>query len=319
MENRLYLSILSPAASSGGLTLTLTTYDSSTTNVTLVCAVTGITSGDSESTVARKILDQIPTILIQNSANYSGDPSLIQDGPLPTFRVTRTDHVLCFYSECQFDLSASSTTGANIVLGNVLITIPEALSLSDLFSLGFENLTTAQLVKLLSNVSGRLVNMLNNPIVASTYRHDENTKWRRAIRVSRVPIIYVDESFIRYPDILPFLSQVESTKLNTFFDIDHIRGWVEYKFAQESIFCYEPFDYGNSVRLSYIAGYKKIPDEIKSAIAELSYNSMIFSGLGAFETLKGGTFSVTLGTNIMEIFTQKVQELSNYQLGPLLI
>lgn len=316
MENREYLSVLSVAASSGSLTLTLTTYDSSTTNVTIVAAVTGITSGDSETTIARKVMDQVPTILIQNAAKYSGVPSLIQNGPLPTFRLTRTEHVVCFYSECQFDISVTNPTGCIVELENVFITTTEALDFSSIFGLGFDLMTAPHLSKLLSITSSRLVNMLNNPIVISTYRHDENTKWRRAIRLNRVPIVSVDKTMIRYPDILPFLAQVEVADINTFFDIDHLRGWIEYKFSQESIMCYEPFDYGNSIRLSYTAGYKYIPQEIKSAIIELAYNLQIFSGLGSFDSLKGGTFSVTLGS---DLFEKKAKELSDYQLGPNLI
>jgi hypothetical protein len=285
-------------ASSGNLGLSIVTYDANP-NLTLTATVTGLSTSDTEITAAEKIRSQMTTILAQNTATYSGIPTLLTDSPSATFRLTRTDHSICFFSECQFDLTVSSnTTGAIFNIGSspTLLTNDDARDLGALVGEEFEDsngtaFSEAQLALLLSVVSAKLIYLIHNPIVASTYRFETWTEWTRGVKLPKTPLISLDPPVIQSPIYPMFLMTSETTpETLSLFHIESKTGWLMYKAAQEIFLDYEPFDYNNFFRVSYVAGERKIPDIIKQIIVELVSVTTEEDASGL--SLAGGTFKV---------------------------
>lgn len=301
MENRQYLSVMTVAASSGDLELTLTTYDAPT-NLTIVANITGISSSDDEDTIARAILDQGKIIISQYGATYNGYPDYLVDGPAATFRVTRTDHCLCFYSESQFTLEITNNEIGSILLIEsipALMTNQEAedmaaLIVLDLTDSGGSTLTATQLANFILLASSEFVTYTKNPIVASTYVFENWGNWQESVKLDMIPLISVDPPYTRRPNLFSFfISMSDYPDNRNVYDFNSKTGWVAYRFAQEVFEAYEPFDDNNEWKISYVAGHKSIPLIVKKAIIQLMG---VLGDIGDADVkdLRGGTFQVGL-------------------------
>lgn len=281
------------AASSGDIEFTLTTYDAQT-NVTIIANATGISSGNEEIPIAKRIYDQLSIIIDQYDATYSKIPSLIQNGPQATFQLTRTDHCICFYSETQFSLEISNNdTGTIFVIDTVpvLSTVDDAISYGGLIGQDYSSYTNTQISQLLLISSAELIAYMKNPIVASTYRFQYWGDWSESVQLDMRPLISVDPPYIIRPDILTFLTQTSIPEPTLIYDIEFKTGWIAYKYSQNVFNSYEPFDDNNDWRLTYIAGEKAIPALVKKALALLA--GFITDGsFDGVDSLQGGTFKV---------------------------
>lgn len=299
MENRQYLSVMTVAASSGDIDLTLTTYDA-TTNITIIASVSGIASSEKESVTAQKIYNQLSIIISQYNATYSGVPSLLPNGPNPTFRLTRTDHCICIFSECQFSLEVTENNTGNIFIIDtvpVLGTVQDAQAFGVLIGQDFTDLTPSQIANLLLIASAEIIGQIKNPIVASTYIFQHWGQWEESVEFDMKPLIYVDNPYIVRPDILTFLTQTETAEPLGVYDFNDKTGWTAFRYAQDVFNSYEPFDDNNDWRISYIAGYKSIPALIKKALIMMTLyiQDASFAGI---DQLEGGTFKVKYAKDI---------------------
>lgn len=299
MENRQYLSVLTTALASGDLELTLTTYDSST-NLTIVANITGISSSDDEDTIARAILDQGKIIISQYGGAYSGYPDSIIDGPAATFRITRTDHCLCFFSESQFSLEITNNeTGSIALVADIpaLITVQEAKDMAalivlDLTDSGGSTLTDTQLANFILMSSSEFVTYTKNPIVASTYVFSNWGNWQESVKLDMTPLISVDPPYVQRPNLFSFfISMSDYPDNRNVYDFNSKTGWIAYRFAQDVFNAYEPFDDNNLYKISYVAGHKTIPQIVKKAIIQLMG---VLGDIGDtdLKSLRGGTFQV---------------------------
>lgn len=314
MENRLYVSYLTVPGASGNYDINLTTYDASP-NITLTLTITGSDPSDSEDSLARKAYDQINTILIQNSLNYSGEVTLFPGTPSNTFRVTRTNHVLCFYSEAQFDIDIDSDTIGSIIRKDTdpyLTTVSKMSNQSNILGQDLTDLTNSQIADLIGIISSKIVQALKNPIVMSTYRHEAYTNWNYGTKLAKLPIVSIDPPYIRRPDLFTFLTTGRSTNDPlSIYNVDYKTGWMMYRYSQDLLLSYEPFDYNNNFRLTYVAGERQIPAIIQSTIADLVNAVLNDSDVAK---LSGGTFSIE-PKHFSHIFNEKMQFLKRYVLN----
>lgn len=297
MENRQYLSVMTVPSSSGTLSFTINTYDT-TPLITLSASVTGITSGESEKSVANKIKSQLSIILTQNNLKFNGSITELSSttGPEETFRLTRTDHVVCFFSEAQFSIDITNPTGSIIMIdpNPALITVTDAIAYGGALGETYDGLTNQQIAYLILLASSQIVSIINNPFVLSTYVHEHWGRWDESIKLEYTPLASVDNPRINRPDILSFLSVVSTSEPLTVYDIQAKTGWIAYKYAQEVFNAYEPFDDNTGFRISYVAGEKSLPAALKKAIIEMtSHITDLAEGL---KLLQGGTFQVQFST-----------------------
>ncbi len=313
MQNNQYISILTTAASAGTIQFTLQTLDAAS-NVTIVASCTGLTTSQSETSLAQSIKSQLTTLTL--AASYTGTPSSLAQGPQATFRFNNTDHIVEVFSESRFNLSVTSnTTGAIVKVGDVpcLITVAQATSVAYVTDQTFETgdgvaYTNTQIADLIELISAKIITLLNNPIVATTYRHETYGNWQKGIELAHTPVISVDTPSVYFPGNFNFLitDQGTTSKDLYFFEDD---GDVTYRFAQEIIDCVEPFDYGNLFRMTYIAGYGRIPTIVRLSLVELVSAEI---ETGEVLSLSGGSFSVKIGGE-KSILQEKLSLLSKYQ------
>ena len=61
-------------------------------------------------------------------------------------------------------------------------------------------------------------------------------------------------------------TQVATFDLASRYEVDQYTGWITFRFAQDLLFNYEPFDFNNQWRDAYRAGFYNIPEELKIAV-----------------------------------------------------
>jgi len=318
MENRIYVSYLTTPGASGTYEINLTTYDCSP-NITLTATITGTETTDTEEIMASRALTQLNTILTQYDCLYEGVAGIFPGTPAATFRATRTGHCLCVFSESQFSLTISNNSPGAIIKVESdpgLITVSKMSSQADILGQDLtdgsgQDLTNSQIADLIMIISSRLVQVLRNPIVSSTYRFETFTNFTNGVKLPKVPILSVDSPYIRRPDVLSFISNasITSEPLNA-YHIDYKTGWMSYRYAQDMLLAYEPFDYNNSFRLTYVAGERQIPTVVQNCVVDLA-NAILNDPDVA--KLSGGTFSVE-PKHFSHILTEKLQFLKQYML-----
>lgn len=311
MDNRLYVSVLTTASSSGDLDFTLETFDS-TADSTITGSVTGITTSDSERDIAIKVYDQLGTIIIQNSASYIGTPESLPNPPPPTFQLTRTDHVVCLWSQAAFEFELTNATGAILSLRTspVLSTVSEAQSFGAVMKQNFSGYTTAQIATLLEILSDEVTSITRNNFVASTYSVSFNTDKIDGVRLPRYPVLDMDTPKTSRPFLILNIADTTVTDETSRYFIQE-DGWVMYKFSQDLVHVWnEPFDMNNQWMVTWIAGYRKIPDRVKMAMVKIS---PFYTNYTIYEELAGGTSKVKFRDEAKEkkrIF----QELREYMI-----
>jgi hypothetical protein len=318
MENRIYFSTMTPPLSGGGFSFSLQTFDSGYSpvnteydaeiidetdgiatyfpypNVTITGNVTGLLPTDSESDICYKLSTQISIIIDQNGYTFHGNPNSVAGGPKPFFRVTRTDHVMSIFSECQFDFDVSADTTGGIYLNQatpVLCTVAFARTFGKFTAqnwvdpVTFAPFSDQDVANSLSAASADFVAETLNEIILSNYIHEIDCRGTSGTYTKHRPIQYLDAPYIQRPDIYSFLSSVSPEPMTPYFQ-GWENGFLDYRFHQDMLMAYEPFDEGNIFRLAYVAGEKKIPDIIQQCIVRLTLLQTVNP---LFTEIQGGT------------------------------
>lgn len=305
MDNRQYISILSTAT--GTYTVNVESLNADT-NVSFAVTTAG-SSGDDEIDMAKRLQEAFITVLTNTSADvlvdgveatvpllYTGTPVYSSTTPLPTFQVTRTGHVLCIWSQCQFRAKLSSSLDNQMLVNDapVLSTLSEfedmaAIRGVDLETLEGTSLTTAQKVILLKSVSSQITQYLKNPIVMSTYLEEITGRITMGIRTKKRPIVEFDSPRMRYAVLLWTVVSGVIRSIKG-YDVNHSTGWIKWRHHSPLLDTREPFGYNNEVKMTYVAGYMDIPFIIKEKLVSLA--GIMLSGDeagGSIVMLAGGT------------------------------
>lgn len=288
MQTLQYISVMVPPASSGTYNLELETFDLQA-NVTLTLAVSGVVPTTSFN-FANQIATQFTTYLAQNGMLFDNVPPnqplqsttpflSFPDQPYNAmFNVTWTEHVVCIMSQCNFEVRvASNSTGANTQIDwqPILVDLETAEALAVNLGSSWDDscgdeLTDAQKINVLKYASSEMVSALNNNIVLTTYLYYEITNGSDSINLYKTPVRDFFPPVIRPPDLFATPQAVYYASVKSNFALDRNRGILTYRFAQNFLFNYEPYDIYNEIMVAYIGGYQRIPSVIKEYTVKLS-------------------------------------------------
>lgn len=285
------------------MSFSLQSFDAST-NVTLSLTATGILTTDTESQIASKVKTQLDIQLAQYGANFTGVPSFGTDSPLATWRTGRTEHVMSLFSECQYSFEVSSnTTGCTYYTSTVpvLVTLEKARSLGIFLDQPFTDsagtaYTDSVLAEFLALASSEFIAATNNYIVEATFVHTDWGFYTRGVQLKKYPIVSMDGPRIRRPNILTTIVIDNTTDLSSKYTLDSDNGWVMFRFVQDLLMNYEPFDMNNEIKISYVGGYKQMPLDIQKAVIKLT--SAIQSDAD-IKSLKAGSFAVQFREDVV--------------------
>lgn len=309
---------MAPPTLDGEIELTLESYDA-IPNLTLVMSVTGISTEDTELDLAKKIFNQVNTIITQTGNLFQGTPLYITSDLVSTFRPTRTDTVIDFFSQTQFDLVLTGNTcGAkfNILNNPTFLTVAEAKAFGAIYGQDFldddgNTMTDDSIALLMGMVSGTVSTLMRNPVIACTHVHECVGNNTESIELAYKPILKMDLPFVRRFTTYAMIEEPEQDLMAKYFPTSE-NGYVFYRYAQNIIQDDgDPYARGNNIRFSYIAGWKSIPTELKAAIVKIS---TIADEDQEINQLKGGTFSVNLSSDTAKVFSLYLSGLTKYML-----
>lgn len=293
---RNYISVLTPTVTSGNLQFEVETYDAAQ-NITLTFNVSALGSWD-EIKLAKSISDQMNTILLQASAAYSQNPYPVFANypPNATFYVSKTDHIVSFWSQAQYRLQlVSNNTGASIRISSAptFVTLAKAKSMAPLIGIDFsdfneEDLSDNQIMELLEMSSNQIVNIINNPLVIANYLLEKRGTMTGSIRLKSKPVLDFDAPYVIRPNvILPLALPILLTGWT--YEIVRDKGLFTYRYSSDLIQAWDPFEINNEVKMTYRAGQLNIPKIVMEKVLEISGLALNNTNI---KSLKGGSASV---------------------------
>lgn len=302
-----------PTSAVGSFAFDLQSYNA-IPNTTLNITVTGLASGMTEDQVAYTINQQASAQIAGASAYFNGYlPTFLVNPVTAMWAVANTDHVEQVYCTANFTLTVTSnTTGAKIKLGTapILATVAEALAYSPLLNAFYSScggaLDTDQIIDLLNMASSDVVSVIRNPIVSSLYVFQFTCQQTNSVQLPNYPVQYYYLPFMVRPVIYPLASPASSFTLQSIFTVNSNNGWMTYRFAQDMLFNYEPYDWNNMFIMGFRAGYYHIPQEIITAVVQYAY--MLSQGYTGIKSLSDGVTKIEyeIDRNLMkrEIFSK---------------
>lgn len=296
-SNSYYLNVMTPARTAGVITVTVQSFGASADAT--VTSTVSVLAGDSELVVARKLYDQILADLTTASALYTGDPVFSDSLPAATWRPTRSDHVVGLWSEANFSVTVgASTTGALVYPYPTPIwsTLDYANQYGPVYKEYFRKpngdcLEDDDKVALLAATCSQIIALTNNPLVLSTYKHQETCVGTDSIFLGRLPVYDWDKPSIRRPYAANIITATVLQTVKNSYSMNHSLGQLSYRFAQDLVWNIEPFEDANELIMTYVSGYFNIPTHARNTM--LRYTSLAELD-PAIRQLKHGTFSVTL-------------------------
>lgn len=289
-DHRFYISVMTPPASSGQFSYELQTFDADY-NITVMATITGITAGASEINTAILIQQQLQSSL----PKYCGAPRFSAEPYAATFRITRTEHVVCIWSQCQFMFQIlSDTSGGTYNLSEtpVLMTLAKANALNGGFSaqnfvtIGGVALTATQSIALIEAVSAEAIGYLYNNVIISTYLGEWNTLDTKSVYTYPLPGLSIDQPIIRRKNLYEMYSIPQYSQLA--YDWIRHTGQLVFRFNQNYVNAGEPFALDNEVRVTFVAGETYIPVAIQRCILQLMHFGLNQNQF--LDDLGGGSF-----------------------------
>lgn len=296
-DNCYYVSVMTPATSGGTITFAMTTYDAET-NVTFNGSV-NVLANESPEAIAIKIKAQLDTLL-DNADLLFTVPAFSYQKPYATFSVQRSEHVITIFSEAQFSLTITTSTGAKLFKSSdsaIFQTVADAKTYGPLYKRTFKDalgndLDDDSIIAQLFTAAAEISACLNNPVVVRQYVHIEITNDTTCIFLKKTPVISWSRPVIRQsltPGTTLLASQVIPDS-GSRYEVDNETGEVSDRLAQPFIFNYGPFDDNNEFRMPYVAGQYNIPTLLKNSV--YSWIGLLSSSSHQIKSLKGGTFAV---------------------------
>jgi hypothetical protein len=293
---------MTPAASAGSSSFYFNTWNASP-SVSFTVTVTGITPFMSEKQIAHTLTTQASSYFELNNYLFTGVIGVVTDPISGNFQIANTDHIASVFSLSQFQVTQTAdTTGATYYIDTcpVLCTVAEAMAYAPLANQLLQScsgsaLTNTQVVDLLAEASADLCGVLRNNIVSAWYEFQNTTNLSNAIKFDNTPIQYFFQPYTMRPTIISLATTVSIFDLTSRYNVDYQTGWCTFKFAQDLLFNYEPFDFNNQWYCVYLAGNYYIPREIKTAVLKLSYINQVNSFI---KELSDGVSKVVYETDI---------------------
>lgn len=293
MFTNLFLNFMSAPASSGGITLNLQSFNASA-NVNLTLSATGLTAGLAPDSCAITAINQLNTQLTQYGIQYSV-PQITGEIPGALFRLSRTEHIINFFSECQFDLTLDSNdTGASISVTRepLLVTLDKFTTMFGLIK-GGATLSTDEKLLLIETISGMITAYCNNNFAIAGYVQSWNGFYQRSFFLNLgLPVQSFDPPRLA-PPILGLGIQWYLWYL--------VYPWIRWNLVPETgelffqpnnniINSFEPGSLNNQIKISYVAGEWKLPAQLLLCFTQLA-KTILNDPMGV-ASLKTGSFQV---------------------------
>lgn len=294
MFTNLFLNFMSAPASGGSISLNLQSFNASA-NVNLTLTASGLTTGMAPDVCAQTAITQLNVQLTQYGINF-GIPQITGQIPSALFRLARTEHIINFFSECQFDLTVeTNTTGAFIEVNRepILATLDDFSSLSSLMAAG-ATLTDAEKVLLLKVASGLITSYTNNLLVIAGYVQSFNGFYQRSFFLNLgLPVQSFDPPRIVPPTIGMYMVWTLWYLVYPWlrWNLNPITGELFFQPNNNLINNMEPSSLNNQIKVSYQAGEWKIPPAVLLCLTQIC-RAIINDPNGA-KSLKTGSFSVS--------------------------
>lgn len=293
MDNKVYLSCLTPAASSGSIAISLSTIGASA-DITILVSVTGIAAGASELTIAKAVANQLHSAIVTAGAQYSQVPVSLPGVPQAVFQLTITDHIICIWSQAVFDATiTSNTTGAALAIRAkpVLTTVAKARSYGSVMGQSWSGMSDTQVGVILGILSDEITTAIRNNIAMSTYLLDTWVDDLAGFRLPVYPVMSTDSAYVLDPWTLYSVTSLLNPIPANIFMIQN-DGWIMYYQTQDLMFDqWDPFAFGNQFRITWVAGYDHVPESVIIAMIRLS-PYLLSSTSSIYDSLKGGTSAV---------------------------
>lgn len=326
---------MSPMTSSGGSLSLYFESLSAVPNVTFTVTINQV-SGETIVQTARRLQDAINTAMAAinvtaidpqtsqsytiNGIAYSGVARFSNEFPLPTFRITRTDNIIAVWSQAMFSVTVSSnTSGALVNIGPspTLLDLVQAKNLALIMGGDFNDATDTVLpdniiCMLLETASDRVCKLVNNNFVYSGYLHELIGNLTGSTFLKMRPVIDYDPPQLRRPTILNLTSMLIARSAIS-YDVDRQSGIVNYRFTNALVNVAEVFDRNNEIKMSYTAGYMRIPTIVQEKTLQLAFETMQ-SADGSIQELKGGSLGVKY-FRPLETLQWLATELRDYRIG----
>lgn len=290
MYQNLFVSLLSSCASAGDFSVQLTSLNASA-NITIVLTATGNTVGLAPDDIAYNAITQWRTQLIQYGCAYNGSPQFSQDVPAATWRLLNTDHVITFFSECQFRIKlTSNATGAEIVTGHepLLCTLADLDTYSTLMKLG-ATLSTAEKILLITTASGLITSYLSNLLVQAGYVRTVNGFYQRSIFLNQgLPVQSFDTPRVCPPGMFGWWYAFYAFFPWIRWSMTPETGELFYQPNNNILNNPEPTSLNYQVKVSYTAGELNLPAQVLIAMTMIL--KAIVNDPGALKSIKTGSF-----------------------------
>lgn len=293
---------MAPPSASGTLSFTLTTYNASP-NLSLTVTVTGIQRGMTEEQVAQTICLQASSAMCNSGTIFQGYIGTITDPVTGAWNTACTDHVVSIFSLAQFAVLDITDTGSGALYfedtSPVLCTLNDALTYGPLSAqllqtCGGGALSTSQIIDLLAMASADVCAITRNDFVQGYYIFQLTTNLTNAIRFPNYPVVFFFNPFDIRPTIIQLAAQVAIFDLPARYSVDYQTGWCTFRYAQDLLFNYEPFDMNNQWFCAYLAGYYAIPREVKTAVLRWSYVCQTYTNI---TEMSNGVIKVSWSVN----------------------
>lgn len=312
-----FISVLSPVASANVLSFDINTYNLDS-NISLTFSASGLSINDTCSQTAAKITTQLNTFFVQNEINFTGTCSYDDQAMQGKFLSTRSEHVSQSWSQCDFEITQNTnTTGAIVKIKSrpALLTVSEARTLASVTGLSYtdadgNNLTDDQVADLICIASADLCSFLKNNIVVTPYLQHQITDWQYSVFLKKTPVrnFYAPQS--RLPLIFSITTAALYSTAKQNYSLDPATGELSYRFAQNYLYMYEPFDWQNEILIVYISGFFTIPDEIKNVLG--SYMAQLVDRYQRdVSSYRGGSFAINY-SNSSDGFNEYISILRNF-------
>ncbi len=293
MFTNLFLNFMSAPASGGSISLNLQSFNASA-NVNLTLTASGLTTGMAPDVCAQTAITQLNTQLTQYGINF-GIPQITGQIPSALFRLARTEHIINFFSECQFTLVVDSNdTGASISVTHepLLVTLDKFSSLFGLIK-GGATLSTDEKLLLIETISGMITSYCNNNIAIAGYVQSFNGFYQRSFFLNLgLPIQHFDPPRIAPPTIGMYLVWTLWYLVYPWlrWNLNPITGELFFQPNNNLINNMEPSSLNNQIKISYQAGEFYLPAQLLLCFTQIA-KSILNDPIGV-KSLKTGSFAV---------------------------
>lgn len=171
-----YFSVLTPTPATASQNIVFTFMPTNATSNVAQTVTVNLTSSQSELAVAQSIASQLVSFFTTNGTLWAGQPPLSSSTPTNTFQVTITDHVICVWSDCTYNVNVVNNSSIQFVWGPdpCFLTIADLQNRAPIHRLVLQDLTgqafgPATIATVIQDSSAALIAYLNNPIVATSY------------------------------------------------------------------------------------------------------------------------------------------------------